>query len=81
MKLATKEKTCIDPFTSELFRNYTGVSDQCSFEELTGLAMDFIITIHNDFEGLSIDYDAIEYAHNYLGQEGLTQGDLPNDLN
>tara|TARA_R110000824_G_scaffold3824_1_gene18265 strand:+ start:549 stop:794 length:246 start_codon:yes stop_codon:yes gene_type:complete len=81
MKLATKEKTWVDPYTADLFRNYTGVSDQCSFEELIGLAMDFIITIHNDFQGISIDYDAIEYVHNYLDQEGLTLEDLPNDLN
>ena len=81
MKLATKEKTWVDPYTAELFRNYTGVNDQCSFEELVGLAGDFIITIHNDFQGISVDYDAIEYAHNYLEQEGLTLEDLPNDLN
>ena len=42
MKLATKEKTWVDPYTAELFRNYTGVSDQCSFKELVGLATDVI---------------------------------------
>lgn len=81
MKLATKEKTWVDPYTAELFRNYTGVSDQCSFKELVGLAGDFIRTIHNDFQGISIDYDPIEYVCNYLKQEALTQEDLPNDLN
>ena len=84
MKLATKEKTWVDPYTADLFRNYTGVNDQCSFEELVGLAGDFIITIHNDFEGIDIDVigaTAQDYANNYLEIEGLTQEDLPNDLN
>lgn len=103
MKLATKEKTpeqlarqkrylskrpLVDPYIGQLFRNYTGVSDQCSYEELVGLAEDFIITIHNDFEGIDIDVfgnyiggTAQGYANNYLEMEGLTQEDLPNDLN
>ena len=61
----------IDPYTSELFENFTGVNDACTFSELIELAEDFITTIGNDFQGISIDYEAKDYALQYVRKNHL----------
>ena len=68
---AIDQTTYIDPYTSELFENFTGVDDTCTFSELVVLAKEFIITIGNDFQGISIDYDAEDYAFHYVENNPL----------
>ena len=63
---AIDQKTYIDPYTSELFENFTGVNDARTFSELVELAEDFITTIGNDFQGISIDYEPEHYALQYV---------------
>jgi len=60
-----------DAYTSELFENFTGVNDACTFSELVVLAEDFITTIGNDFQGISIDYEAKDYALQYVKNNHL----------
>jgi len=68
---AIDQKTYIDPYTSGLFENFTGVNDTCAFFELVELAQEFIITIGNDFQGISIDYDAEDYALHYVENHSM----------
>ena len=63
---ARDKVTYIDPYTGELFENFTGVNDTCTFSKLVELAEEFITTIGNDFQGISIDYDANDYALHYV---------------
>ena len=66
ISLKKKEETYVDPYTAELFENFTSVSPETSFEELVILAEDFIEVIAHSFQGISCDYEAEEYAKNYL---------------
>jgi hypothetical protein len=73
----TVDKNYIDPYTKELFDNYTkanydriaddiSYSDQQCFEALVEDAENFIETVTSDFTGISIDYDAEQYAYNFI---------------
>lgn len=73
----SKTDMYVDPYTMELFYNYTitnynrlvNNTDYSAKERLEALvvdAQDFIDLITNEFEGLSIDYSAEAYAHNFV---------------
>ena len=73
----TVHSSYIDPYTAELFANYTkanydriaddiSYSDQQCFEALIEDAENFIETVTSEFTGISIDYDAEQYANNFI---------------
>ena len=64
--LKKKEETYVDPYSAELFASFTDVDPETSFEELVILAEDFMEVIAHSFQGISCDYEAEEYAKNYL---------------
>tara|TARA_R100000935_G_scaffold56523_2_gene88263 strand:+ start:1257 stop:1514 length:258 start_codon:yes stop_codon:yes gene_type:complete len=84
MNIAIKKETeNVDSYVGELFSFYSGVSPECSYEELVDLANDFMTTMHQDFDGYSIDDSsatAQDYVNYYLKREGLTQNDLPDHI-
>mgnify|MGYP004454636239 FL=1 len=72
----TVVKTYIDPYTAELFANYTkanydriaddiSYSDEQCFEALIEDAENFIEIVTSDFTGISINHTAEEYAKNF----------------
>tara|TARA_R100001369_G_C3235580_1_gene152991 strand:- start:122 stop:343 length:222 start_codon:yes stop_codon:yes gene_type:complete len=70
ISLKKKEETYVDPYTAELFSMFTDVDSETSLEELVILAEDFMEVIAHSFQGMSCDYEAEDYAKNYLENTG-----------
>ncbi len=61
-----KEKAYVDPYTAELFASYENVGTDLNFDELVAIADDFIEIVNSYFTGISIDYEADDYANHYI---------------
>jgi|TARA_R110000787_G_scaffold224762_2_gene332820 poly(A) polymerase Pap1 len=61
-----REETYVDPFTAELFASYDNVGTDLNFDELEAIADDFITIMNSYFTGISIDYEADDYANHYI---------------
>lgn len=61
-----RQSTNVDSYTGELFASFDGVGTDLNFKELKELAEDFMEVMARHFTGVSVDYDAEDYAQWYI---------------
>ena len=66
-----REKLDVDPYTGELFENFEGVGTDCSHEELTEIAEEFMEVLARHFTGISVEYNAEDYADYFISKNKM----------
>ena len=60
------QNTDVDPYTGDLFSNFTDVGTDCQYSRLVYLAKEFIDAVEVNFMGISINHSPEDYAQWYI---------------